>query len=142
MRSLYKSEFISQEVFRILNVIARNEKKKDSLRGKKILIRDRSSTIVTKFIGLTVAVYNGKRSITFKIMSKMVGHKFGEFAFTKIMGYDTHRTNKVTRKRAKKLLATRFAKKRKRTKSVSAKAKAKSQAKAKSKAKTKANKNN
>lgn len=116
MRSLFKGKFVSGEIFRINTFIAGDPEKKDALRGRKLMIRERNSTILASLVGLTFAVYNGKKPIVFKITTKMVGHRFGEFSFTKAMGYDIHRVNKITRKRAKKLLATRMAKKRKKTK--------------------------
>jgi hypothetical protein len=37
-----------------------------------------------EFIGLTVAVHNGKQHIPVYITENMVGHKLGEFALTRI----------------------------------------------------------
>src|SRR6185295_17654642 len=44
----------------------------------------RRSTIVPEFIGLTVAVHNGKQHIPVYVTENMVGHKLGEFALTRI----------------------------------------------------------
>ena len=43
----------------------------------------RRSTILPDFIGLTVAVHNGKQHIPVYISENMVGHKLGEFALTR-----------------------------------------------------------
>jgi small subunit ribosomal protein S19 len=43
----------------------------------------RRSTIFPEFIGLTFAVYNGKKHIPVHVTEQMVGHKLGEFAPTR-----------------------------------------------------------
>ena len=44
----------------------------------------RRSTIVPDFVGVTLAVHNGKKFIPVFITENMVGHKLGEFAPTRI----------------------------------------------------------
>ena len=44
----------------------------------------RRSTIVPEFVGLTIAVHNGKQHIPVYVTENMVGHKLGEFAMTRI----------------------------------------------------------
>jgi small subunit ribosomal protein S19 len=44
----------------------------------------RRSTIVPDFIGLTIAVHNGRQHIPVYVTENMVGHKLGEFAATRI----------------------------------------------------------
>ena len=44
----------------------------------------RRSTILPDFIGLTIAVHNGKQHVPIMITENMVGHKLGEFAATRI----------------------------------------------------------
>ena len=44
----------------------------------------RRSTIVPDFVGLTIAVHNGKAHMPVYITENMVGHKLGEFALTRI----------------------------------------------------------
>src|SRR5260221_10356454 len=44
----------------------------------------RRSTIIPDFVGLTIAVHNGKQHIPVYITENMVGHKLGEFALTRI----------------------------------------------------------
>jgi small subunit ribosomal protein S19 len=46
----------------------------------------RSSIILQSFIGLTFEVYTGKQYTKVYIDEKMVGHKLGEFAFTRKLG--------------------------------------------------------
>ena len=43
----------------------------------------RRSTILPEFIGLTIAVHNGKQHIPVFVTENMVGHKFGEFSLTR-----------------------------------------------------------
>ena len=43
----------------------------------------RRSTIFPEFIGITFAVYNGKKHIPVHVTEEMVGHKLGEFAPTR-----------------------------------------------------------
>jgi len=43
----------------------------------------RSSTILPEFVGLTIAVHNGRQHIPVYINENMVGHKLGEFALTR-----------------------------------------------------------
>lgn len=61
---------------------------------KKSLIMSRDSEIVPKFIGLTFTIHNGKTYIDLNVTENMVGHKFGEFSFT--------RANFVFKKKIKK----------------------------------------
>jgi len=43
----------------------------------------RRSTIMPDFVGLTIAVHNGKQHVPVLISENMVGHKLGEFALTR-----------------------------------------------------------
>jgi small subunit ribosomal protein S19 len=43
----------------------------------------RRSTILPDFVGMTIAVHNGKQHIPVYISENMVGHKLGEFALTR-----------------------------------------------------------
>jgi small subunit ribosomal protein S19 len=62
-------------------------KKVDAVRGtndkRPIKTWSRRSTIVPDFVGLTIAVHNGKQHIPVYITENMVGHKLGEFALTR-----------------------------------------------------------
>lgn len=53
--------------------------------GKKNVIKtwSRSSMVTPDFVGLTLAVHNGKQFIPVFITEEMVGHKLGEFAPTR-----------------------------------------------------------
>ena len=43
----------------------------------------RRSTVLPDFVGLTIAVHNGKQHIPIYVSENMVGHKLGEFALTR-----------------------------------------------------------
>src|SRR6266446_4019655 len=45
----------------------------------------RRSTILPDFVGLTIAVHNGKQHVPVYISENRVGHKLGEFALTRIL---------------------------------------------------------
>jgi small subunit ribosomal protein S19 len=53
--------------------------------GKKSVIKtwSRASTITPDFVGLTIAVHNGKQFIPVYVTENMVGHKLGEFSPTR-----------------------------------------------------------
>jgi small subunit ribosomal protein S19 len=43
----------------------------------------RRSTVLPDFVGLTIAVHNGRQHVPVLINENMVGHKLGEFALTR-----------------------------------------------------------
>jgi small subunit ribosomal protein S19 len=43
----------------------------------------RRSMIMPEFVGLTIAVHNGRQHVPVLITENMVGHKLGEFAVTR-----------------------------------------------------------
>lgn len=53
--------------------------------GKKSIIKtwSRSCTIAPEFVGHTFGVHNGKQHIPVYVTEDMVGHKLGEFSFTR-----------------------------------------------------------
>ena len=77
-RSLKKGPFVEERLL----------KKVDQARksGTRQAIRtwSRSSTIIPDFVGLTFAVYDGKKHAPVFVTENMVGHKLGEFAPTRI----------------------------------------------------------
>jgi ribosomal protein S19 len=50
---------------------------------KNQYIISRNSVITPKLVGLTVNIYNGKTYTELAITKDMLGHKCGEFAFTR-----------------------------------------------------------
>lgn len=53
--------------------------------GKREVIKtwSRRSMVLPDFVGLTIAVHNGKKFISVFISENMVGHRLGEFAPTR-----------------------------------------------------------
>jgi len=63
---------------------------------KPIKTWSRRSTILPNFIGLTIAIHNGKQHIPVMITENMIGHKLGEFALTRTFkGHAADRKAKV-----------------------------------------------
>ena len=55
-----------------------------SAKEKKVIQTwSRRSTIFPAFVGMTIAVYNGREHVPVYITEDMVGHKLGEFAPTR-----------------------------------------------------------
>jgi small subunit ribosomal protein S19 len=50
---------------------------------KPIKTWSRRSTVLPDFVGLTIAVHNGKQHIPVYVTENMVGHKLGEFSLTR-----------------------------------------------------------
>jgi small subunit ribosomal protein S19 len=57
----------------------------------------RRSTVLPDFIGLTLAVHNGKQHIPVFVTENMVGHKFGEFSLTRT--FKGHAADKKVKKK-------------------------------------------
>ncbi|MBM3149977.1 MAG: 30S ribosomal protein S19 [Chloroflexi bacterium] len=53
--------------------------------GEKMVIKTwaRASTIVPQMVGHTIGVHDGRRHVPVYITENMVGHKLGEFAYTR-----------------------------------------------------------
>jgi small subunit ribosomal protein S19 len=76
-RSTKKGPFIDAYLqTRIEQMNARNEK-------KVLRTWSRRSTIIPEMVGHTIAVHNGKKFIPVYVTENMVGHKLGEFSFTR-----------------------------------------------------------
>ena len=56
----------------------------------------RRSTVLPDFIGLTIAVHNGRQHVPVLISENMVGHKLGEFALTRT--FKGHAADKKAKK--------------------------------------------
>ena len=58
---------------------------KQNASGDKKVIQtwSRRSTIFPAFIGLTIAVYNGREHVTLYVTEYMLGHNIGEYAHTR-----------------------------------------------------------
>ena len=75
-RSIKKGPFVDSHLAKKVFIAAENSK-------KPIKTWSRRSTILPNFIGLTIAIHNGRQHIPVLIVENMVGHKLGEFALTR-----------------------------------------------------------
>ena len=66
------------------HLVAKVEKAKSGNDKRPIKTWSRRSTVLPDFVGLTIAVHNGKQHIPVYVTENMVGHKLGEFAMTRI----------------------------------------------------------
>ena len=76
-RSVKKGPFVDH------HLVDKVEKVRGSGDKRPIKTWSRRSTILPDFVGLTIAVHNGKQHIPVYISENMVGHKLGEFALTR-----------------------------------------------------------
>ena len=76
-RSLKKGPFVDVHLIdKVEAVRATNDKRPSKTWSRR-------STILPEFIGLTIAVHNGKQHIPVFVTENMVGHKLGEFSLTR-----------------------------------------------------------
>lgn len=76
-RSLKKGPFID------LHLLKKVESAIEASDRRPIKTWSRRSTIFPNFVGLTIAVHNGRQHVPVFITEDMVGHKLGEFAVTR-----------------------------------------------------------
>jgi len=62
----------------------------------------RKFTISKTLVGKMIYVHNGAFSDPIKIVSKMIGHKIGEFSITKVLGKEFHLARESKKKKKKK----------------------------------------
>jgi small subunit ribosomal protein S19 len=77
-RSIKKGPFVDH------HLMAKVDKARAGNDKRPIKTWSRRSTIVPDFVGLTIAVHNGKTHMPVYVTENMVGHKLGEFALTRI----------------------------------------------------------
>ena len=76
-RSIKKGPFVD---FHLLDKI---QKAKSTNQKTPIKTWSRRSTITPEMVGHTIAVHNGRKFIPVYVTENMVGHKLGEFSFTR-----------------------------------------------------------
>ena len=76
-RSLKKGPFVDDHLMRKVEAAQASKDK------RPIKTWSRRSTVLPDFVGLTIAVHNGKQHIPVYVTENMVGHKLGEFALTR-----------------------------------------------------------
>ncbi|MDP2043901.1 MAG: 30S ribosomal protein S19 [Candidatus Omnitrophota bacterium] len=77
-RSLKKGPYVEE------SLLKKVEKQTKAGLRQAIKTWSRRSTIIPDFVGLTFAVYDGKRHIPVFVTENMVGHKLGEFSPSRI----------------------------------------------------------
>lgn len=76
-RSIKKGPFVDAHLIKKVETVrATNDK-------RPIKTWSRRSTVLPDFVGLTIAVHNGKQHIPVYVTENMVGHKLGEFSLTR-----------------------------------------------------------
>jgi small subunit ribosomal protein S19 len=76
-RSIKKGPFVDAHLAKKVEVASETRDR------KPIKTWSRRSTILPNFIGLTIAIHNGRQHVPVLIVENMVGHKLGEFAITR-----------------------------------------------------------
>lgn len=76
-RSVKKGPFIDGHLLKKVEAAQAGQDK------RPIKTWSRRSTILPDFVGLTIAVHNGKQHIPVYVTENMVGHKLGEFSLTR-----------------------------------------------------------
>ena len=77
-RSIKKGPFVDH------HLVSKVDKARSTSDKRPIKTWSRRSTVMPDFVGLTLAVHNGKQHIPVYVTENMVGHKLGEFAPTRI----------------------------------------------------------
>lgn len=76
-RSIRKGPFVDHHLW------DKVEKARAESSRRPIKTWSRRSTVMPEFVGLTIAIHNGRQHVPIFITENMVGHKLGEFAPTR-----------------------------------------------------------
>jgi small subunit ribosomal protein S19 len=76
-RSIKKGPFVDAHLLKKVEVVRETKDK------RPVKTWSRRSTVLPEFVGLTIAVHNGKQHVPVYVSENMVGHKLGEFAMTR-----------------------------------------------------------
>lgn len=77
-RSVKKGPFLDHHLQKRIDVAKSTGDK------KVIKTWSRRSTVIPEAVGLTFAVHNGRKFVPVYVTENMIGHKFGEFAPTRV----------------------------------------------------------
>ncbi|MEW6133635.1 MAG: 30S ribosomal protein S19 [Pseudomonadota bacterium] len=89
-RSIKKGPFVDAHLLKKVDTaISSNDK-------RPVKTWSRRSTVLPEFIGLTIAVHNGRQHVPVFITENMVGHKLGEFSLTRT--FKGHAADKKAKK--------------------------------------------
>lgn len=76
-RSIKKGPFVDAHLLKKIETVRSTNDK------RPIKTWSRRSTVLPDFVGLTIAVHNGKQHVPVYVNENMVGHKLGEFSLTR-----------------------------------------------------------
>ena len=76
-RSVKKGPFVDAHLIKKIGAVRATSDK------RPIKTWSRRSTVLPDFVGLTIAVHNGKQHIPGYVTENRVGHKLGEFSLTR-----------------------------------------------------------
>ena len=76
-RSIKKGPFVDAHLLKKVDAVRVSNDK------RPIKTWSRRSTVLPDFVGLTIAVHNGRQHVPVFVSENMVGHKLGEFALTR-----------------------------------------------------------
>jgi small subunit ribosomal protein S19 len=97
-RSIKKGPYIDPKLLKRVEAL--------NASGQKAVLKtwSRASTILPEMIGHTIGVHDGRRHVPIFITENMVGHKLGEFAFTRTFRGHSAKSERVAtfKKRTKK----------------------------------------
>ena len=89
-RSIKKGPFVDAHLIKKVDAVRATSDK------RPIKTWSRRSTILPDFVGLTIAVHNGRTHVPVYVTETMVGHKLGEFALTRT--FKGHAADKKAKK--------------------------------------------
>lgn len=89
-RSIKKGPFVDQHLVKKVETARATHDK------RPIKTWSRRSTVLPDFVGLTIAVHNGKQHVPVFVNENMVGHKLGEFSLTRT--FKGHAADKKAKK--------------------------------------------
>jgi small subunit ribosomal protein S19 len=78
-RSLKKGPFVDKYLTKKIQAAA----KEPNPARRVVTTYSRRSMVIPDMVGLTFAVYNGRKFIPVHVTEQMVGHKLGEFSHTR-----------------------------------------------------------
>ncbi len=89
-RSIKKGPFVDTHLIKKIETVrATNDK-------RPVKTWSRRSTVLPEFVGLTIAVHNGRQHVPIYVSENMVGHKLGEFSLTRT--FKGHAADKKAKK--------------------------------------------
>jgi small subunit ribosomal protein S19 len=92
-RSIKQGPFVDDHLLKKVEAVRATSDK------RPIKTWSRRSTVLPDFVGLTIAVHNGKQHIPVYVTENMVGHKLGEFSLTRTFrGHTAGKKAAVTKK--------------------------------------------